>query len=91
MEQQEEWGGRGSEEAEGVGSLVRFSSPCWGWCGKQWTGTINSCPWIVNTDLRKLMWEVLIFDSKAFDGGWLGNGMGLNMSLKFSVDACPPF
>lgn len=34
---------------------------------------------------------MLIFDSKAFNCVWLGSGAGLDMSLKFAIDACPPF
>ena len=45
----------------------------------------------LSVQTRKIMLEMLIFDSKAFDCVWLGNGVGLDMSLKFANDAYPPF
>lgn len=46
---------------------------------------------LINTNFRKIILGMLIFDSGAFDCVWPGKGGGLGMSLKFAVGAWPPF
>lgn len=46
---------------------------------------------VVNTNFRKIILEMLIFDSQALIVDGVGMGVGLSTSLKFAVDAYPPF